>query len=788
MDPVNADSDSSTIPSSTRAILDKYKSSFLRQDPEGSTAPSLPFTPTNLCTQCGKLLKTLEHEIGVGDSRDVAAFEDGVKNGCQACAMFLAGASSLTADWERAFDGKLYIWVTGVPNLHLPLPLQPGANTPLTFAVYPAEDIAHLISQNEVGKSTGSASSLRLARKWIWECWTNHKACRQVQASELYKPTRLLDVSGSSRTIRLREKDEIPDGVVYVTLSHCWGLHVPVKLTTGGIIQVRKEGIHLDSLGKTFQDAVEIARQLMIQYIWIDCLCIIQDDKSDWARESVVMQLVYGNSFCNIAATSSSDSRGGCFRTREPAVIRPISVALNNYTEGRVEQRHVYLTDINVWWSRFKQMPLNQRAWVVQERFLSPRVLHFDQDQLAWECNDLTACERFPNGTGDLIKEVKMRSPLKDLFQRALAAGHRGLGIHDLWRPIVQNYSSTGLTHDSDKLIAIHGVAMKIKDIFDCRYAAGLFSHNMESQLIWRVCDQNTTYRPKEPVAPSWSWAAVGGAVDPLPQWESLDGLKDEFSVKDQVRAKSPRERYYCKILNTASLGTDVGWQTSCHEALEILCCIVPCYYVTFSETQPWKECRYDFTVDRKWDFTQPIDVLTCTEDTTPEIPLPGEDWPLALHSTSSGGLGGGPSKAYKIHEGSVYSSVLVSLVAGSEETACHLKFRYDVFSDVRIARKRWLVPILESTDWTTPAMFTAVPKRIVNGLVLEQCSEGTPRFRRIGVFQVAKDDEKRFMQLCSGLDGEEEWQKDPIMVPLLGSDQKELDGMPMKQYRIMVE
>ncbi|PVH85646.1 heterokaryon incompatibility, partial [Cadophora sp. DSE1049] len=69
----------------------------------------------------------------------------------------------------------------------------------------------------------------------------------------------------------------------------------------------------LSELSKTFKEAIHIATQLGLQYIWIDSLCIVQDDAEDWAREAVQMSDVYGNSFINIAAGDSEDGRGGCF-------------------------------------------------------------------------------------------------------------------------------------------------------------------------------------------------------------------------------------------------------------------------------------------------------------------------------------------------------------------------------------------------------------------------------------------------------------------------------------------
>jgi len=603
-----------------------------------------------------------------------------------------------------------------------------------------------------------------------------------------YRPTRLLNVSGTSRLIRMREKDEVPDDVVYVTLSHCWGLHVPYQLTTQNI-DCLKKALDLDLLGKTFQDAVEVARRLAVQYIWVDCLCIIQDSKEDWARESVVMQHVYGNSFCNIAATNSSDSLGGCFRRRNPEVIKPVRINFEN-VGGSPGSECVYLTDINLWWTRFEQSPLNQRAWVFQERLLSPRILHFDEDQLAWECNELTACERFPMGTGELITKPKMRLPLEKIFQEALASGLQGLEIHDIWRAIVCTYSSTKLKYDSDRLVAIYGVAMKIKKIFGCQYAAGLFSRKMESQLLWHVIDHNTSYRPIDRIAPSWSWASVAGAVDLLPQWESLNVLQHDIATKDQFQGKSPREAYCCDILNKDKLGLGASSPMISHDILEIQCFIIPSYYVTFSETQSWKKCNYKLTFDRIIAADEPNPERGFTRGTQADIPSPGEDWPLEWNAEGES-IDTGTFKTYTIYHGSIYSTVLVSTVQGDEDSAIHLNLRYDVVSDFRTARKHWLLPVYESTDWHAEAIFDLVSERTLSGLVLEQCVDGEPRFRRLGVFKILKeDDANRFLEECLTFEGPEEWQRMPWEAVWEDEDkeEKEVVRLQAKQYRVFIE
>jgi len=143
-------------------------------------------------------------------------------------------------------------------------------------------------------------------------------------------------------------------------------------------VDERKRGIHLESLVKMFQDAVDITKMLGVEYIWIDSLCIVQDSRQDWEHESLLMGMVCGNSYYDIAATACSDGRGGCFGARDPHTVLPCLVTI-----GIAGKRQLfYLSDIDIWSESFARSPLNVRAWVLQERLLSPRVLHFDNDQL----------------------------------------------------------------------------------------------------------------------------------------------------------------------------------------------------------------------------------------------------------------------------------------------------------------------------------------------------------------------------------------------------------------------
>jgi hypothetical protein len=165
-------------------------------------------------------------------------------------------------------------------------------------------------------------------------------------------------------------------------LSHCWGTTPIFRLLTGNIETLQKS-LPVEHLPQTFQDAILLTRRLGIEYIWIDSLCIIQDSITDWAKESVTMGDVYKHAYCNIAATGFPDGQKGLYVKRDPQLLQLLEFRIPS---GPRKNRDIpsgsYYCIDSVWENEVIDAPLNKRAWVFQERYLSPRILHFGARQL----------------------------------------------------------------------------------------------------------------------------------------------------------------------------------------------------------------------------------------------------------------------------------------------------------------------------------------------------------------------------------------------------------------------
>jgi hypothetical protein len=112
--------------------------------------------------------------------------------------------------------------------------------------------------------------------------------------------------------IKLCETSKMEASKTYITLSHCWGRHIPLRLFIDNYSSLF-ERFKLIDLSKTFQDAIMIIRKLGIPFLWIDSLCIIQNSAMDWFTELSKMRQIYKNSYLNLAAAAAKDSTESLF-------------------------------------------------------------------------------------------------------------------------------------------------------------------------------------------------------------------------------------------------------------------------------------------------------------------------------------------------------------------------------------------------------------------------------------------------------------------------------------------
>ena len=472
------------------------------------------------CTECRQIfqaeLKPLDWmEAGEGFDATYAvakpymAVQDTEKNGCYICRV-------IVRKWESSHPTEQDVAPNEL-NLNYALRIYPadGHQSHLNVTLRGRNQILGTVGirfQKAVpddhdikGGSTGSREAWTFIKRQLQICNDSHNVCRSLRSDSPWHPTRMIEVSPPGAAYdQVRLVISAEDGVSgqFASLSHCWGGSDILNLLEDNLDSFRSE-ILLSEMPKTFVDAIVVARTLSIPYIWIDSLCIVQDCADDWQREAVTMMNVYRNAYLNIAATSAANSFGGLFHKRHPESLdeKPVELSI-----GPLQGAYRFV-DANYYVRMVEDAPLNGRAWVLQERLLSWRTIHFATEQVIWDCDTTTACESFPHGVP--IWRPSWHDGSAIFRQKGLSL----LSEEDIdkgikqWSDIVSAYTRTNITYEKDRLIAIAGVTEHMESVLGVQYCAGLWRKYLEIHLAWKPEQEAPLPSPAAVRrVPSWSW------------------------------------------------------------------------------------------------------------------------------------------------------------------------------------------------------------------------------------------------------------------------------------------
>lgn len=367
---------------------------------------------------------------------------------------------------------------------------------------------------------------------------------------------RLADSNG----VRIVSTESLLPDTEYLTLSHRWGNPPGLVLSQETALDLADDmSPHLLKCADAtvFQHAIHVTRSLGFRYIWIDALCIVQDDELEKRAEIMRMDDIYFNSKLNISAAEADHSRGLIFDRRHLST-NPCMATVK--VPGSHKDISMYVFGeyfAPTLWGK----PLDKRGWVFQERSVSPRIVRFTKDQVFWECWSLTASEVLPKGLPyEEDNSLSYMSGGFD-FDKSIGIAQTGAGVQQIklrWDDLVERYSRTCLTFGEDRLLAISALAKRFCSAMcmdQSEYLAGMWKDDLPLSLTWR---QNPIHGRNGPedigsnfemgYAPSWSWASV---MVPVTMFGLVDLVPATEVVDIEVKRRSPNffdGTHFCQL------------------------------------------------------------------------------------------------------------------------------------------------------------------------------------------------------------------------------------------------
>ena len=351
--------------------------------------------------------------------------------------------------------------------------------------------------------------NLELLRQWIGCCHTSHgEHCHEIEIPIPLPHIYLIDVVDGcliSADVETR----------YVALSYVWGDFKMIQTTKRNLTYLQKRrSIDINAgnlkLGKTVEDALRLVSLLGERYLWIDCLCIVQDDldtKQDYLN---AMGSIYANAYFTIVAADGHHADHGLRGSGYGSQARSVSCKI---------VRFPYRIDVvahrnRAWYP--EGSPWESRAWTFQEALFSRRILIFN-GIVSWFCRAAVWEEHVNSPTED----VAYSSVANPAIAVPFAARSPTWPDQFRWAYLVQQFNMRKLTFDEDVMDAFAG----LRSVFDSQFSGGILwglpEMFFDFCIIWQPMNVLRRRRACNHAIlaehlPSWSWVAWEGDVNLL--------------------------------------------------------------------------------------------------------------------------------------------------------------------------------------------------------------------------------------------------------------------------------
>lgn len=413
------------------------------------------------------------------------------------------------------------------------------------------------------------SKTLRAVKEWLSTCDASHSECKR-QSQNIFVPKRLVQLTrcGNDWQLRLRYCSERTH---YTALSYCWGGEQEISLTSANERLWERSQLDWQSLPLTIQDAVLVTFVLGYQFIWIDSLCILQDDEADKAIQIAQMPRIYDNATLTLSAVGANSVHDGLFTPMRRPLLHAENIFKLPARRGPqdsvdavmlVPSEEVAMSCLE---DGMGTAPLDARAWTFQETLLSRRLLKFTRNEMRWECQKLPEGPFGKDMENGLHDQVPLHPALSRIRHRAnfnyineagrlfCSDGRKSawpdskLEQPDMypWHALVQEYTTRCLSFTRDRAVAISGIAERVGIATGDVYCAGLWKSCLVNQLGWYNALSTTSSDPgpatgikllfmSQMTGPTGFVCYQSGGSCSLPTLKDLDHRQVETSTKNR--------------------------------------------------------------------------------------------------------------------------------------------------------------------------------------------------------------------------------------------------------------
>ncbi|CCX15902.1 Similar to Heterokaryon incompatibility protein 6, OR allele; acc. no. Q9UV10 [Pyronema omphalodes CBS 100304] len=385
------------------------------------------------------------------------------------------------------------------------------------------------------------------AKSWLDDCIKNHQICKG-RKEKLHETTKFIDVK-ENKLVRITDLNEHPD---FVALSYVWGPEPWLQTIKENVEEHFKQLPTAESMPqrmpKTLADAIEVTDKLGFRYLWVDALCIVQDDEKEKEHQIMQMNKIYGQASFSIVNQGGTAADSGMPGLHIPRLASREFHFLSRFTLG--------LWDIvTSYWTGSTGAVYGSRGWTLQEQLLARRKLIFDKNRMVFECD-----------CGSHVENGDPTPSTLSAYRKAITAEKKDLEqLEAAWKTTKIDFSRRHLFHLEDRLNAISGITQEIMAISNEKFICGHNPEKLHNELLWKI-DYDpgrdpSKFDPKatsfstdsKGIFPTWSWLnlwpihySTMGKNDTYISHEatqlSFSDHERTYEVEERIRTEGPAQ------------------------------------------------------------------------------------------------------------------------------------------------------------------------------------------------------------------------------------------------------